>query len=350
MQIKTYRAKSMREALALVRDELGPSASILHTREAPRGAIARLLRPVEVEVSATADEVPHLPTDAAPGFQSPATHFDPEIPAAAEEPLNDSLTVVRDELLQRDVSESAANGLLRTLRNHLAPSELADPRVVGASLMSASAQRLPIAGPIELTESGARVVALIGPTGVGKTTTLAKLAAGFRINHGARVGVITVDTYRMGAVDQLGSYAELIGVPMEVVSNAQEMAEAKAKLADLDLILIDTAGHAPRDAERLHALQSVLREAAPHETHLVLSANANSRSLAEAVKRFGAVGADKLLITKFDEAASCGHLLGLIQEAGLSIRYLTDGQTVPDDIEAADPYELARRLLGRASA
>ena len=191
-----------------------------------------------------------------------------------------------------------------------------------------------------------RLVALVGPTGVGKTTTIAKLAANFRLREKRRVGLITVDTYRIAAVEQLRTYADIIDLPMEVVSTPREMHQAVARMADLDLILMDTAGRSPRDEVQIQELKSMLAEAMPDEVHLVLSSVASAKSLANTAEQFAAVGTTALVLTKLDEAASLGNLLPLVRSSRLPLSYLTHGQNVPDDIAPADAGRLARLILG----
>jgi flagellar biosynthesis protein FlhF len=189
-------------------------------------------------------------------------------------------------------------------------------------------------------------VALVGPTGVGKTTTIAKLAAHYRLRERLRVGLITVDTYRIAAVEQLRTYADIIDLPMEVVSTPREMRQAVARLADLDLVLMDTAGRCPRDEVRIQELKSMLAEARPDEVHLVLSCVAGAAGLAKNAERFASVGTTALILTKLDEATGLGNLLPLLRTSRLPVSYLTNGQNVPDDIEAAVSDRLARRVLG----
>jgi flagellar biosynthesis protein FlhF len=189
-------------------------------------------------------------------------------------------------------------------------------------------------------------VALVGPTGVGKTTTIAKLAANFRLREKRRVGLITVDTYRVAAVEQLRTYADIIDLPMEVVATPREMREAVARMRNLDLVLMDTAGRSPRDEIRIQELRSLLSEAEADDVLLVLSATAGTKSLAATAEKFAAVGTTALLLTKLDEATSLGHLVTLSRECDLPISYLTNGQNVPDDIEVAERRRLAYLMLG----
>jgi flagellar biosynthesis protein FlhF len=189
-------------------------------------------------------------------------------------------------------------------------------------------------------------VALVGPTGVGKTTTVAKLAANFKLAHGFRPGLVTVDTYRIAAVEQLRTYAEIINLPLAVANAPGEMRRAIDELGDVDLVLIDTAGRSPRDEVKIRELADFLAEAQPDEVHLVLSAVAGERSLRAAVERFALVRADRLILTKLDEADGLGGVLAVLGQADRPVSYLTTGQAVPDDIEPADRRRLARLILG----
>jgi flagellar biosynthesis protein FlhF len=207
-----------------------------------------------------------------------------------------------------------------------------------------------IAGPIRVTPGQRRIVALVGPTGVGKTTTIAKLAAHYRLKEKRRVGLITVDTYRVAAVEQLRTYADIIDLPMQVVSTPREMREATRQLDGLDLVLMDTAGRSPRDEIKIQELKAFLTEAGADEVHLVLSSGAGARTLVETAGRFAAVGTTSLILTKLDEATGLGNLLPLVRSSKLPVSYLTNGQNVPDDIETADCRRLARLILAMEPA
>ncbi len=158
---------------------------------------------------------------------------------------------VYDRLLAAEVDEPIARELVESLCEQLTPAQLADPAAVRLKLMRLVEAGVQCSGPIACDRGRRTVVALAGPTGVGKTTTLAKLAAGFRLREGLRTGLVTVDTYRIAAVDQLRTYAEIIELPMKVVGSPDEMRAALDEFSDLDLVLIDTAGRSPRDAEQI---------------------------------------------------------------------------------------------------
>ncbi len=384
MEVRTFRAATIQEALALVRRELGPEAAVLQTRHVPRpGLWNRLRRRTEVEVTAS------LQVQVPSRVQSPEGKPAPWTPAAerppAEVPLEESLGLHRalstqlsqledmvarlyqesraarvpevpeplfdlfTELLDRDLPEQAAKTLVQELARQLAPEELQDPLLVRGRLHRLVESRLQVAGPIQLSPGQRRVVALVGPTGVGKTTTIAKLAANFRLRQRRSVGLITVDTYRIAAVEQLRTYAQIIELPMVVVASPGEMAPALAQLGQVELVLIDTAGRSPRDEVKLHELKAFLTLARADEVHLVLSASAGASTLLQTARRFDVVGPNRLLLTKLDEAAALGHLLPVLEQVPLPLSYLTDGQNVPDDIQAARADRLVHRLLGQAS-
>ena len=194
-------------------------------------------------------------------------------------------------------------------------------------------------------KDGPHVVALIGPTGVGKTTTIAKFAANLKLREKQAVGLITLDTYRIAAVDQLKRYADIIGTPLRVVSGAEDLRDAVRSMADMEFVLIDTAGRSPNDALKLNELRTVLDAAQPDEVHLVLSTTASQECVELAITEFGEVRVDKIIFTKLDEAAHLGIVLNVVRKVNKGLSYITTGQDVPDDIEVGRGKRLAELIL-----
>lgn len=252
------------------------------------------------------------------------------------------------ELIDVDVDEDLARNLICRLKSENATEQL--PASLAKSRLSQMVEGdIRCARPIAATAGQRRVVALVGPTGVGKTTTIAKLAANFRLRDGIRMGLVTVDTYRIAAVEQLRTYAEIIDLPMKVVTSPQEMRRALDELRGLDLVLIDTAGRSPRDELKIQELKNLLAEAQVDEVHLVMSLVASARSLQATAEQFAAVGTTAMILTKLDEAVGMGSLMSVAKKIPLPISYMTTGQDVPDDIEHASARRMSRLILGEES-
>lgn len=386
MEIHTFRAKTLRDALAQVRQQLGPEAAVLHTREVSRGLLGRLLsgRVFEVAASNEVQVTSRLPTELDRGL---VTHDATARPAQVDydyrstyrrdfrhrlsSQLSELQSLVEDlcasttptrrselpegmfrvftDMIEAEIDETIARELLNRARANSLGCDPVDPLLIKSRIVQLLEDELRTTGPIVTSADGCRVVAMVGPTGVGKTTTIAKLAANFRLREKKRVGLITVDTYRVAAVEQLRTYADIIDLPMEVVATPREMREAVLRLGDLDLVLMDTAGRSPRDEVRIQELKSMLGEAEADEVHLVLSSTASAKSLIGTVDRFAEVGATAMLLTKLDEATNLGHLLPVVRNSPMPLSYLTDGQDVPDDIQVADPRKFAQLLLAMNS-
>lgn len=392
MDVRTYRAGSLQEALDLVRRDLGPEAAVLQTRDLRTGGLFRFLpgmRQVEVTASAGVNVPSRLPRRARAEIDfSDASGLDLSTPpdlttVAPESELQRSRNAFRDELkgrltnlhsmvedlcrrskpttlselpgpllsvftdlIEAGIDEELAHELVDCAKADLTTDALADPALVKAWLARMVEAELAVSGPLTIQAGQRRLVAIVGPTGVGKTTTVAKLAANLRLREHRNVGLITVDTYRIAAVEQLRTYADIIDLPMAVVSTPREMREAVSGMSDLDLILMDTAGRSPRDDLKLHELKTMLTEAEADEVHLVLSAVAATTTLVRTAEQFASVGTTGLMLTKLDEVANLGHILPLVRASRLPLSYVTDGQNVPDDIRPADSRQLARKLLG----
>lgn len=449
MELKTFRASTMAECLAEVKNNLGKDAVILHTRTHKVGGVMGVGARQIVEITATPPTAPgprqgparrpvngtpvrdeFIPTEFAPRPASvgepaagvtvrpidaarvapriaqsrPAAGADRPGPArlatpvslaptsdSARSTLHEELASIKvllgqvlqvsrvatlhaqragagvpaavvamgglprplmdlySRLLEQDVDGAVADELIAAVRDDLTNDELADESVVRQTLlrhMAALAPALDRVTPAGPQPDGRPLtIALIGPTGVGKTTTLAKLAAAYKLRQGKKVGLITADTYRIAAVDQLRTYASIIGLPLKVVLTPGEIVAACQSFADCDAILIDSAGRSQHDAGRLDELRKFVEAVAPHETHLVLSSTASGPVMTRTAERFAALAPSRVIFTKLDEAVTLGPLLGVARRVGLKLSYFTTGQEVPDQIELAHSDRLARAIL-----
>jgi flagellar biosynthesis protein FlhF len=190
-----------------------------------------------------------------------------------------------------------------------------------------------------------RRISLIGPTGVGKTTTLAKIAAHFLSRFGGRIGLITIDTYRIAAVEQLKVYGEIMRLPVEVVIKPRELEQALDKFGDYDLILIDTAGRSPRSALDIQELAAFLRPQLGIENNLLLSATTREREIEETIKRFSLLPISNFIFSKIDECDQLGVLLNIHYKHDTPISFLTNGQRVPEDLLMPSPTDIADLIM-----
>ena len=193
-----------------------------------------------------------------------------------------------------------------------------------------------------------RVIILIGPTGVGKTTTLAKLAANFALLEEKSVSLITADTYRIAAIDQLRTFAQIINLPLDVVFSPFELKKAVNSQVDKDVVLVDTAGRSPLDEEKMTELAELLKEEIGAEVHLVLSATTKTVDLKAISKRFKSAGYDHLILSKIDETVTYGPLIEFLLDEEIPLSYLTNGQNVPDDIIFASERDLIELIAKRS--
>jgi flagellar biosynthesis protein FlhF len=253
-------------------------------------------------------------------------------------------------LIGQDLSEDLADQVVRGVRDELDDEQLADESKVRTAVLRHLARIVPVT-PDAAYEPNADgrpvVIAMVGPTGVGKTTTLAKLAATFKLHHHLRVGLITADTYRIAAVEQLRTYANIIGLPLEVVLTPVQMREALDRLADrrsldgggCDVILIDTAGRSQNDTGRIDELRKFVEAAKPDQVHLVLSSTAGERVLLREAEAFSPLGIHRIVLTKLDEAVSFGMLINVIRKVGKQLSFVTTGQEVPEHPRSVVPEE-----------
>lgn len=248
-------------------------------------------------------------------------------------------------LIERGVSRKVAAVLIGAVMKNSDLALMRDQRVFAERLHMEVRKILHGTGGLAVRAGECRVVALCGATGVGKTTNLAKLAAYFAVRERARVALITADTYRVAAAEQLKVYANIIGLPMKVVHNERDMDDALREFGGHDLVLIDTAGGSQFNLEQINDLKNCLRAARPHETMLVMSASTPLDDMRNIVANFKCCNPTSVLFTKIDETRQYGAMLSVLAESGLPMSYLSTGQNVPDDICLASPAVMANLIL-----
>lgn len=361
----------MQTALERVKSELGPDAVILGSRSI-RGGLFGLFGKAKVEVTAAIDAEP-----VADISQREQRIFAPDDDPAASEPEMQAIyrelremrrevaalvdgTRVRSEqaaftgvllsvfrrLVDNDIEEETARILVEEVAGDLRQKEYEDLAKVHGLLLDKVERLIPIAEETRFDSKTPRVIAMVGPTGVGKTTTIAKLAAIHALTHKRRVSLITADTYRIAAIEQLRTYSDIIGVPLVVVYSPEEIEAAIQDRQDDDLILIDTAGRNPRNPARMLELRGIIRAARPDEVHLVISATTKNRDALDIVDRFEQVRFDRLLFTKLDESSTYGMILNALVRAQRPLSFVGTGQDVPEDFERASANKLAHLIIG----
>lgn len=248
-------------------------------------------------------------------------------------------------LVECGLSKESIDRLFLSLFDHFTGKDLKDSDKVQAFISHTITNQITVRSALELASGQTTFLVFVGPTGVGKTTTIAKLAAQLKLFQGKKVGFITIDTYRIAAIEQLKTFAEIIEVPVEVVYTAAELAAAKERLGHLDIVLIDTAGRSPFNKDHMVELKEFLAIDRAFSTYLVLSLNAKLEDTTHAIREFETVGFDFLILSKLDETNTLGNILDIVQRTDKPIVYLTTGQNVPDDLEAANATTITSRIL-----
>jgi len=364
MKIKKIQAESVQKALRQVRSELGPDAVILHTKRLGNGESGG-----QVEVTAGIDS----PGNAGKSERRPRQTRDEGAEERRERAeIRKSMQQMQQtiERLTKEVQYPELRSLPDVYREWYL--DLVDQEVPAHLVKSLIRKALHELGEqagrtrieeflidtIEETFTSStqtvagdhsHVVGIIGPTGVGKTTTIAKLATQKAVEEGRSVGLITADTYRVAAADQLRVFADLIDVPLEVVYTPEEMEEAIEQYREMDYIYIDTTGRSQKDRENLLSIQEMLEAASPQEIHLMMSATTSSATLLSTAERFSMFPVTDLIVSKIDEAETMGSLLTLFHQYEWPVSYFTNGQNVPDDILVGTATGYIRSLFGAIS-
>ncbi|MBE3553980.1 MAG: flagellar biosynthesis protein FlhF, partial [Thermicanus sp.] len=246
-------------------------------------------------------------------------------------------------LIKQEVEEELVIKLfIDLMENHAAPQSEAEARMrVKEKLIEWIRPRL--AGGIK---PSTRLVHIIGPTGVGKTTTIAKLASEYLLHRKKKVAFLTSDTYRIAAIDQLKTYSNILNIPMEVIFSPKDLPPALSRVSHYDLILMDTAGRNYRDPVYINEMKELLTTSLPSETYLVLSLTTKFKDMKELVEEFLHLGIDHVIFTKLDETLTHGAIFNLAYHYPITLSYISNGQSVPDDLLFLTPERFADLLLG----
>jgi flagellar biosynthesis protein FlhF len=389
MKVKKYTASSMPEAMKQVRAELGSDAVILNSRVIQTGGFMGFFRKNSIEVIAAID--PDAETSAKPAIQEkfqgdpiikkslpaeklhlsvqkpvkPAVQVkdeDSELlkeisqlkellknkgsesrsPVPLPEPINRHLQHLKDQELESGLIDELAANLLE--RWYLGGAAANDEDICKWSSEAISQYLNDYSlGGISFVK---KFVNVIGPTGVGKTTTLAKIAADCVLKHQKKVAFITTDTYRIAAIEQLKTYAKILDVPIEVCYNIEDFKSATDKFADYDLVFIDTAGRNFRNQKYVSDLKNAIDFNNDMETFLVLALTSKQKDMEEIRNQFSLIKIDKFIFTKLDETSVYGAMLNMAVKFTTGIAYITNGQDVPDDLIEANQEIITNTILG----
>ncbi len=381
MQVKKFQGESMQEALLKVKQTMGQDAVILHTKTFSRGGFLGLGGREIVQVTASNDI--RIMSDTALVSERARTAYadvqrnastarkrEAKVVEALEPSLGSQIKELKalieslagetsgggfprelarhyQRLVETGVAKPLARKIIRTIHDELDGASLGSEKLVRERVGSEIGRFVKVTGGIKSPrKSRARVVALVGPTGVGKTTSVAKLSANLSIKEKKKVALVTADTYRIAATDQLKVYADIIGVPLEVVLSPKDMKTAIKDYKDHDYVFIDTAGGSQYNEQQIAELKRYLDAASADETHLVVSATTEFKELMRVIEKFAVVKPTCLLFSKIDETQQVGIVLNTLSQVDKPVSYFATGQNVPDDIQLASVDAITRMMLG----
>lgn len=392
MIIKKFTAKTEKDATQAARKEMGEEAVIMNVRKVKAKGAFAFLKPQLTEVTAALEEESEKYTAALSSInnvlnasqnrerqknaaatapekrensaieekldslqslleqqlQKPEEEPEPKVEEPQEESETDKfMKLLHTTMLENEVDETYADQILEEIGQLNKPNLPFDYAL--ANIYQKMILKFGKPSGITPAKDGVKAIFFIGPTGVGKTTTIAKLASKFRLDEKKKVALLTADTYRIAAAEQLRTYANILEVPFRVVYSEEELGKAVEDFKEYDYILIDTAGHSHQNNEQkenMCKLIGTLNEKIEKEIYLVLSATTKYRDLRSIADSYKGIADYKLIFTKLDETTTLGSLLNMRLYTGASLSYVTCGQNVPDDMEEFNPQKTVKRLLG----
>lgn len=379
MVIKKYLVKDMNEALTRIRYEMGKDAIIISQRKVRKPGFSGFFKPKMVEVTAALENnkidknskykknddidinesinsIKKLMKDKTKELNKSSDNQKEEItinPASIDDNIKDEVKEIKDllnKVIKNTAKEKEEDEVVSYLRDidveEALLEDLLRKEYDSLDKFKEDFKEL-IKEDVKISTEGLYgKVVLVGPTGVGKTTTIAKLAGRLALIDKKKVGLITIDTYRIGAVDQLRTYAEIMNIPFKVVITLKEMESAVDDLKDCDIILIDTTGRSSKNTMQISELRAFTQKIVPDCTMLVISGTTKNRDIDTILNGYSELNYEKLIITKLDETSTYGSIYNISKKSSKPIAYITTGQNVPDDIKSPSFEEIEKLILG----
>lgn len=377
MKIKTYIADNMQEALYKIKSDMGKDAVILQTKHIRKGGLFGLFSKTKVEVVAAND----IAVSQSPMKKSLYNTINEAVTVAKPAGFTEILDIKNelgevkdmiknlysnntqkstpsetgfspvfdrfyDKMAAMEIDKELIKKIFDRVSENLKPEDLQDNNAVFNAIKNELISQVGKIEPIQLDRGQNAIVAFIGPTGVGKTTTIAKLAAKFALYHERRVALIATDNFRVGAIEQLRTYGELLEIPVEEVHSNDGIGKALDRLKGYDLVLIDTMGSSPNNKMQIKKIKSLLDAVNPTDIYMVISATTKNNDISDIINSYREINFKKLIVTKLDETKTYGTILNAVKMADGNLSYFTVGQNVPDDIEIASAEKLAGMILG----
>lgn len=373
MIIKKYIVDKMNEAMIIIKKDLGEEAIIISQRKVRRRGVKGYFCPKVIEVTAAIDKLSDSKVEGQDienlkrliGKQREIVKeklIDPQILIGPEndDKLHQDVQNIKDMMadLKNDMGTIAAKGRRKSkLETQLINNDV-DENVVGnilkrvrcidKSINESERAKIVIKEMVSISKRiNDKIIVMVGPTGVGKTTTIAKLAGKYSLIDKKKVGLITIDTYRIGAVEQLRTYADIMNIPMRVVFSINDMEEAVKGMQSCDVILVDTTGRSSKNVMQISELRAFIDKLKISNVNLVISCTTKNNDIETIVKGYTQLNFNNVIITKLDETSTYGSILNIITSAGKPLNFLTTGQNVPDDIQFVDKDKLASLILGK---
>ncbi|WP_100330927.1 flagellar biosynthesis protein FlhF [Bacillus xiapuensis] len=369
MKVKKYKASSMPEAMKKIKSELGAHAVILQSKTVYSGGIFGLFKKKGIEVVAAVDPDREKKAQE-PVRPAPAEKFSPSDAEKLAEEIKELKQWMKKQAHAEPLSlhhfpEELSRPLIHLQQQEVAEEFIAELKDVLISKWKQENGQvnpetafewsrewlLQKISPIQQKKAPfiSKYIHIVGPTGVGKTTTIAKMAANSVLEKKKKVAFITTDTYRIAAIDQLKTYADLLKVPVAVVYKQEEFKEAIERFSSYDIVYIDTAGRNYRDARYVKELKNMMLFTGDMTSCLVMSLTSKEKDLKEIIEKFSLIPIDQFIFTKIDETASYGTIMNLICQYRKGVAFLTNGQDVPDDLIVPDAEQIVHLLLGERS-